>query len=243
MDSLPAQIVQNLNDVQTRIEQAARSVGRDPKAVKLLVVSKAQPEPVIRAAFDTGIRRFGENYPQEAEGKIEHLADLAGIEWHMIGHLQSRKVAIIARCFDMIHSIDSLELAQKLDRALENEAKSLPALLEINVGGEESKFGWKVTDEDSWHALLPELEQVVALRHLNVRGLMTMPPWSENPEESRVYFQRLRRLMKNLSSAMPEVNWQELSMGTSGDFEVAIQEGATIVRIGQAILGPRPPRS
>lgn len=243
MDSFIAQIALNLATVQEKIDKAARSVGRDPSEVSLLVVSKSQPEAVVRAAYQAGIRRLGENYPQEAEEKIEKLAGLSGLEWHMIGHLQSRKAAIIARCFQMIHSIDSLDLARKLDRALNVEGKILPALLEINVGGEESKFGWRATDEREWEALLPDFEQVLALKNLRVQGLMTMPPWFENAEEARPFFRRLNSLMKTLAFQFPATQWKELSMGTSGDFEIAIQEGATIVRIGQAILGPRPPHS
>jgi PLP dependent protein len=243
MDSFIAQIALNLAAVQAKIDKAAHSVGRDPSEVRLLVVSKSQPEAVVRAAYQAGVRRLGENYPQEAEEKIEKLAGLPGIEWHMIGHLQSRKAPIIARCFQMIHSIDSLDLAKKLDRALSVEGKILPALLEVNVGGEESKFGWKARDEQDWETLFPDFEQVLALKNLSVRGLMTMPPWFENAEEARPFFRRLNSLMKTLAIQFPATPWKELSMGTSGDFEAAIQEGATMVRIGQAIMGPRPPHS
>jgi PLP dependent protein len=240
MDGLVSQIIENLAVVRAKIAIAARSARRDPVQVRLLVVSKAQTKEVVQAAYQAGLRCFGENYPQEAEAKIEQMADLPGLEWHMIGHLQSRKAPVVARCFQMIHSIDSLSLAEKLNRALAVEAKTLPALLEINVGGEASKFGWSGTKEEEWPEFLPDFEKILTLPFLKIVGLMTMPPLFENAEDARPYFRQLRRLREWLSTTLPSGNWQELSMGTSADYEIAIQEGATIVRIGQAILGPRP---
>lgn len=242
MDTLVLQIGQNLNVVRAKIADAAVSVGRDPAEVKLVVVSKSQPVEIIRAAYAAGARCFGENYPQEAEEKIVELKDLPDIEWHMIGHLQSRKAAIVANYFHQIHSIDSLSLAVKLDRILEQQGKILPALLEINVGGEESKSGWRVSSEQEWNTLLPDLDHVIHLPNLKICGLMTMPPLFDQPELSRPGFQSLRHLRDYLVQQYPAISWTELSMGTSTDFEVAVQEGATMVRVGRAVLGPRPAR-
>jgi pyridoxal phosphate enzyme (YggS family) len=242
MESLILQIGQNLNAVRAKIANAAASVRRDPAEVKLVVVSKSQPVEIIRAAYAAGVRCFGENYPQEAEEKIVELSDLPDIEWHMIGHLQSRKASIVANYFHQIHSIDSLSLAVKLNRILEQQGKILPALLEINVGGEESKSGWRVGSEQEWNTLLPDLDQVIRLPNLKICGLMTMPPFFDLPELSRPAFQSLRRLRDYLVQQYPMVSWKELSMGTSTDFGVAVQEGATMVRVGRAVLGPRPSR-
>lgn len=208
--------------------------------VKVVVVSKAQPVDLIRDAYRAGIRCFGENYPQEAEEKIMLLSDLPGIEWHMIGHLQSRKCPVIARHFKMIHSVDSLPLSQKLNNACERSGRKLPVLLEMNVGGEASKFGWQTSIEENWSEILPDFERILQLSNLDVLGLMTMPPLSDSAEVSRKYFQKLRKLRDYLVSCFPHNTLPDLSMGTSADYEVAVEEGATYVRIGQAILGPRP---
>jgi pyridoxal phosphate enzyme (YggS family) len=233
----------NLKAVQQRIYDAASHAGRDPQTVRLVVVSKAQPVDVVRAAYLAGVREFGENYPQEAEEKILQVADLANVTWHMIGHLQSRKSAIIARHFQMIHSIDSLNLADKLNRVLAEQQKTLQVLLEVNVGGEESKFGWRGSNETEWRKLLADFRKVSALPNLRVAGLMTMPPLFDPPELARPYFKMLRQLAEFLHAELPETTWTELSMGTSSDFEAAIAEGATIVRVGQAILGARPAKN
>ena len=240
MNSLESSILENYERIQERVRKAAESSGRSTGEISTVVVSKSQPVEVILAAYSIGIRIFGENYPQEAEQKIKRLTGLEGISWHMIGHLQSRKSALIAYNFQMIHSIDSLDHAQKLDTALKNENKSMPALLELNVGGEESKFGWKAETQADWEKLLPEISLVLQLPNLVVNGLMTMPPLTDRPELSRPYFRCLCQARDFLNRQIPNHPFSMLSMGTSADFEVAIQEGATMVRIGQAILGPRP---
>jgi pyridoxal phosphate enzyme (YggS family) len=160
----------------------------------------------------------------------------------MIGHLQSRKAKIVAAHFDMMHSLDGLSLAEKLNRLLAETGRQLPVLLELNVGEEESKSGWRVRDEADWSRLLPDVEVILQLKQLQVRGLMTMPPLEMEAEQARPYFARLRALRDRLQQTFPVCDWRELSMGTSADFEVAIEEGATYVRIGQAVLGPRPPK-
>lgn len=236
------QIARNLERVQAQIERAAASVGRAPGEVRLLVVTKAQPMEKIRAAYAAGARLFGENYPEETQSKIEAARDLPGIEWHMIGHLQSRKARIVSAQFTMLHSLDGLDLAYKLERQLAGMDRVLPVLIEVNVGGEASKGGYPAWDETLWPALLPEVSAILGMPHLKVRGLMTMPPYLEDPEAVRPYFVRARMLRDYLRRQFPAAAWDELSMGTSVDFPVAIQEGATFVRVGTAIVGPRPPK-
>jgi pyridoxal phosphate enzyme (YggS family) len=158
----------------------------------------------------------------------------------MIGHVQSRKADLVAVHFSMLHSLDSVKLGGRLNRYCEEAGRTLPVLLEINVSGEESKFGFSGWDEHHWKELRPVIEQIMTFPHLNLRGLMTMPPFYENPEQTRPYFQRLRHLQAYLKDRFPQITWTELSMGTSVDFIAAIEEGATYVRVGQAILGPRP---
>ncbi|RME91277.1 MAG: YggS family pyridoxal phosphate-dependent enzyme [Anaerolineae bacterium] len=222
-----------------QIEAAARSAGRDPRDVRLVVVSKAQPLTVVRAAIAAGIRLLGENYPEEAVEKMQALAAETEVEWHMIGHVQSRKARLVAEHFALLHSLDRLKLARRLDRFAAEAGRTLPVLLEFNVSGEATKYGWPAWDENAWEALVPEIAQVLQFEHLRVRGLMAMPPLPREAEESRPYFRRLRRLRDFLSRRFPEIAWEELSMGTSADFVIAVQEGATLVRVGQAILGPR----
>jgi pyridoxal phosphate enzyme (YggS family) len=242
MNTLATQIKQNLQLVELNIQRAALAVKRQPEKIRLIVVSKSQSLETIQAAYSAGVRCFGENYPQEADTKINELSHLVGVEWHMIGHLQSRKVPIIANRFQMIHSIDSLNLALKLNQILGEHDKVMPALLEVNVGGEDSKYGWVARNESDWAGLLADFGQIIHLPHLSIQGLMTMPPLFEDPESSRPFFTNLRRLRDYLASQLSSDNWAELSMGTSADYEVAIEEGATMIRVGQAILGARPMR-
>jgi pyridoxal phosphate enzyme (YggS family) len=243
IDALTGKIEQQLAQVNQRIARAALSSGRSPGEISLLVVSKSQPVEVIQAAITAGVRKFGENYPEETLSKLVELKSQAEIEWHMIGHLQSRKARIVAEHFQMLHSLDSYPLAQKLDRLLAESGKKMPALLEFNVGGEASKFGWPAWDETRWKELLPELSKILVMEHLQIAGLMTMPPLSEDIEESRPFFQKLRALREFLSVSFPGMNFTELSMGTSADFEIAIEEGATMIRVGRAILGDRPQKN
>jgi PLP dependent protein len=243
MDELAGIIAQNLALVNQRIANAAQISGRSSEDISLLVVSKSQPVEVIEAAITAGIRLFGENYPEETLSKMLQLQNQAEIQWHMIGHLQSRKARIVAEHFQMLHSLDSFQLAEKLDRLLAESDKKMPVLLEFNVGEEESKFGWPAWDESKWVELLPELSKILTLEHLKITGLMTMPPLSEDIEATRPFFKKLRQLKGFLSSSFPEATFTELSMGTSADFEIAIEEGATMVRVGRAILGDRPPKN
>lgn len=240
MNEFERSITEKLFSIQERIVLAAQSSGRDPANVRLVVVTKGHPVDVIRAAIHAGAFIFGENYPEQAQPKILALKDEHAVEWHMIGHLQSRKAKIVVEHFSMLHSLDSVVLADKLNSLLAASGKTLPVLLEFNVAGEESKTGWKADVETGWGTLLPEVERVLSLDHLRVCGLMTMPPIFDDPERARPFFTRLGKLRDFLSKFYPKADWRNLSMGTSIDFEVAVQEGATYVRVGTAILGPRP---
>ncbi len=239
MNNLVKSIRERYLQTLDKIAIAARSVGRDPESIKLVVVTKAQPVEVVRAAIEAGARVLGENYPEEGVMKLQSLRQFSAVEWHMIGHVQSRKAQLVAGNFNFLHSMDSLKLARKLDRFCSEAKRILPVLLEFNVGEEESKSGWSVGNETLWPALLDDLSSVIALSNLKVCGLMAMPPLGETAEFSRAYFKKLKRLQEYLSLQLPQADFAELSMGTSSDYEVAVQEGATLVRVGTAIVGPR----
>lgn len=239
MNTIIDEVQSRLQEVLENIRLAAVSAGREAHEVQLVVVTKTQSLERTRAAILAGANILGENYPEEAVPKIEALRDYPEVKWHMIGHLQSRKARLVAKHFDLLHSLDSLRLAERLERLLAEMDRRLPVLLEFNVGEERSKYGWQAADERAWARLLPEIESVVALPHLQVCGLMTMPPLFANPEDARPYFVKLRRLRDFLAAQLPQANWRELSMGTSADYLEAIREGATYVRLGQAVLGPR----
>lgn len=232
-------IQSNLQRVYERIINSALNVHRNPEEIRLVVVTKRQPVESIQAVIDAGARNLGENYAEEAVTKMALIKDAAGIEWHMIGHIQSRKAKIVCEHFSLVHSLDSFKLAERLDFFAGEAGKVLPVLLEYNLSGEGSKSGWLANDEKQWDNLLPEINRIISFAHLRVQGLMTMPPLFDDPEFARPYFRKLRKLQDYLKASFPDINWNELSMGTSTDYEAAIQEGATLVRIGQAILGPR----
>ena len=239
MSDLVSFIRENYQQTLDQIASAARKSDRDPAQVRLVVVTKSQPLEVVQAALEAGVRALGENYPEEAVRKIQSLAGQSGVEWHMIGHVQSRKARLVADHFALLHSLDSLKLARRLDRFAAEANRVLPVLLEFNVGGEESKAGWNASQEADWEALFPDVSSILELPHLRVQGLMTMPPLETDPEDSRRFFQRLRQLRDRLVSQFPQADWGELSMGTSADYPVAVEEGATLVRVGTAIVGAR----
>jgi pyridoxal phosphate enzyme (YggS family) len=230
----------NLRSVQERIAGAAMRAGLDPASVTLVAVTKTQPPEVIRAAYDLGLRHLGENRVEEAEAKVSELPP--DITWHMIGHVQSRKAERVASLFHVVHSVDSVKLARRLDRMSTDRTTPLPVLLEINVSGEASKYGFlaeRWTEDAAQRAdLLAAVAEISALTHLELRGLMTMAPIVGDPEQARPFFARLRQLRDELAAAFPRVDWQHLSMGMTDDFEVAVEEGATLVRIGRAIFAP-----
>ncbi len=232
-------IVENFNRVSDRLEAAAISVGRTGEQVRLVVVTKGQPIEIVQRAIEAGAKYLGENYLEESLPKIATMEKANGVEWHMIGHVQSRKARKVCEHFDWVQSVDSIRLATRLDRFASEMGKNLPILLECNVSGEETKYGWTAWNELEWGDLADEIYPILELSNLTLRGLMTMPPFFSNPEQARPYFVRLRNLRDYLSAKFPENDWLELSMGMSADYEVAIQEGATIVRVGTAILGKR----
>ncbi len=224
------QIAHNLEEVRRRIAAAARKVGRDPAAVKLVAVSKTVDVTRIKEALAAGQKIFGENYLQEARGKIEALGP--GAQWHFIGHLQSNKAKAAVALFHLIHSVDRSNLAQALERAAAQAGKIQEILLQVNLAGEETKSG-------APPAAMPDLlRETARLPHLRVAGLMTLPPWLDDPEAVRPYFRGLRELRERLLQ-LNICPLPELSMGMSGDFETAIEEGATLVRVGTAIFGRR----
>ena len=239
MPDLVSFIRENYQQALDQITAAARKSGRDPEEVRLVVVTKSQPLEVVQAALEAGVRILGENYPEEAVRKIQSLAPQSGVEWHMIGHVQSRKARLVADHFALLHSLDSLKLAQRLDRFAAEAKRVLPVLLEFNVGGEQSKAGWDASDELQWETVPPDVSSILNLTNLRVQGLMTMPPLEADPQDSRRFFQRLRQLRDRLASQFPQAEWRELSMGTSADYAVAVEEGATLVRVGTAIVGAR----
>ena len=229
----------NLEAVREKISRAAQSVGRKTDDVCLVVVSKEKPLALVEAAIHAGAKDFGENYPERAIDKIDALKQYTDVKWHMIGHLQSRKTDLVVSHFDFMHSLDSVKLARKLGNGLIQAKKTLRVLLEFNVASEESKSGWNAGNESAWDRLLPDVAAILEQQAIHVCGLMCMPPFSENAEDSRSYFVRLIKLRDYFCKHFPSADLTELSMGTSFDYEVAVQEGATIVRVGQAILGPR----
>ena len=235
-----SQIASKLLQVQEEIQKSTLLVGRKFDDVKLVVVSKGHSVEVVNTALKAGIHILGENYVEEAEQKISQTRpEGRSIEWHMIGHIQSRKAKKVCGLFDYVHSLDSIKLANRPNKFAKEFGRNLPVLLEINVSGETSKFGWKAWEEGRWEQLLPEFNQIASMSNLEVRGLMTMAPFLREVERTRPYFRRLRYLRDFLSNQLPEVSWLELSMGMSADYKIAIQEGATIIRIGTAILGER----
>ena len=233
----------NLRSVQERIAAAAARAGRDPAGITLVAVTKSRSPATIRAAYELGLRCFGENRVEEAETKVPELP--AEIAWHMIGHIQSRKANRVAQIFEMVHSVDGVKLARRLDAACEGRPRPLPILLECNVSGEEAKYGFQADrwerDDVQRRALWAAIEEIVALPNLQLQGLMTMAPIVAEPEQARPVFSCLRRLRDELAAAFVQVGWRQLSMGMTDDFEVAVEEGATLVRVGRAIFDPDQP--
>jgi len=226
-------IAENIVRVQEHIAAACQRAGRGPEDVKLVAVTKTVPPDRIRLAYEAGLRDFGENRVQEAAAKRPALSDLTVI-WHLIGHLQSNKARPARELFHWVHSVDSLRLAEKLHQSAVCSGDRLPVLLEVNLGGEATKAGVGESE------VIQLVEQIAPLETLEVRGLMVIPPFFEDPEQARPFFRRLRQLAREVEArGVPNVSLQELSMGMSHDFEVAIEEGATIVRVGTAIFGPR----
>ncbi len=230
-------IAENIARIRERIAQAARRSGRDADSVTLMAVSKTVEPARIVQAYAAGLRVFGENRVQEFADKAPKLTEMADAEWRLIGHLQSNKARKAAELFHGVDSVDSLRLAEKLNQAAGQAGKLLPVLIEINVGGEENKTGMAAGS--------PELQEILQsaakLESLEIRGLMTVPPYTEDPEGARSYFRKLREWRNQIAARkLPRIQMEVLSMGMSHDFEVAIEEGSTCVRVGTAIFGARP---
>ena len=231
----------NLARVQERIAAAARRAGRDPDGIILVGVSKTHPPEVVEAAYLAGLRHFGENRVEEAAPKLRAMAEWIRAQkreadppiWHMIGHVQSRKAEDVVGPYALIHSVDTVKLARRLDRFASAAGRRLPVLLEVNVSGEASKYGFSPAE------VAAALAEITTLFALEVRGLMTMAPIVPEPERARPVFRALRALRDDLARRFPQVDLGHLSMGMTDDFEVAVEEGATIVRIGRAIFGER----
>jgi len=232
MDSATVDIAANCKAVLEKITIAAEKSGRDPETVKLMAATKTQGVAEVRAAVDAGIRFLGENYVQEAQAKCEALGDVA--EWHLIGHLQRNKAKTAVDLFAVIQSLDNRQLARILDREGGVRGKDVRVFVEVNLAGEASKTG--VSREE----LVPLLEEVAQFERLKVEGLMSIPPVADDPEASRPYFRELRELRDAVNDlSLKNVELVELSMGMTHDYAVAIEEGATMIRVGTAIFGPR----
>ena len=244
------EIAANVVRIRERIERASARAGRNPADVTLVAVSKTHPPELIEAAAESGVRDFGENRVQEASDKIP-LVGAPGLRWHLIGHLQRNKARRALQLFDLVHSLDSLRLAEALNRVVqEHEAASpgsgerrLPVLLQLNVAGEEQKEGFDLTgglgNVPAWERLCDEIKAIAELPGLEIRGLMTIAPYVSNPEQARPVFQAIREVRDALAARFPNATWRELSMGMTNDFEVAVEEGATLVRVGRALFGNR----
>lgn len=236
-EALVSRIRARLQEARATIAAAARRAGRSPEEVTIVAVTKAFPPEVVRAAVAAGLTHIGENRVQEARDKRAQLGELRGVTWHLVGHLQKNKAAAALHLFDLIHSVDSLELAQLLARRAEALGKVVPILLEVNVGGEATKFGFRLDDPSP---LYRTVEAVLALPPLRLEGLMTVAPICSDPEEVRPVFRRLRELRDVLRDRYPDAPWSHLSMGMTDDYPVAVEEGATLVRLGRALFGERP---
>lgn len=228
-------VAENIRQIREVIGEAAAKSGRLPSAVRLMAVTKTVDDERITEAIRAGVDIIGENYLQEAKRKLDSLGK--SLEWHMIGHLQTNKARFATSLFEMIHSVDRIELARELDRRAAAAGLTMKILIEVNVSGETTKSGTPLAGAISL------VRAVAALPGLSIQGLMTMPPYCDDPGESRPFFRKLRELREQIEAEnIPNLEMKELSMGMSGDYAVAIEEGATIVRLGTAIFGERPPR-
>lgn len=231
-------IKERLDIVLEKINMASFAANRDPAQIKLTVVTKGQNIESINEAYNAGVRIFGENYLEEAKGKIISLR-FSDAAWHMIGHVQSRKAKDVAAYFNMCQSLDSVKLAERLNRFLREINKILPVLLEVNAAGEITKGGWDISDQKQWGGVAEEFEKISGLTNLRTEGLMTMPPLEVHADEARKHFHHVGLFRDYIRKELPNIGMKELSMGTSADFESAIMEGATIIRLGTIIMGPR----
>ena len=224
-------VAANLEEIRRRIEAAARRAGRDPASVTLVGVSKTMPPEPVREAIDAGLRDLGENRVQEAREKIPALP--SGLRWHLVGHLQANKANLAARLFQVIHSVDSADLLDRIDRAAAREGRPIDLLVQVDLAGEATKSGIPESELDG------VLQAAGGCRNAIVKGLMILPPYDPDPEKSRGWFRRLREIRDRARPRHPGLRLDDLSMGMTEDFEVAIEEGATLVRVGRALFGER----
>ena len=225
-------VAENLAQVQKNIEESCGNVNRDPGEVTLIAVSKTKPVEMLREAYDAGARVFGENKVQEIVDKYDHMP--SDVKWHMIGHLQRNKVKYIVDKVAMIHSVDSFRLAETIEKEAAKKNVTVPILIEVNVAQEESKYGLKPEE------VLPFIEEIADFSHIQIKGLMTIAPYVENAEENREIFRELKKLSVDIAAKnINNVTMSVLSMGMTGDYMVAVQEGATMVRVGTGIFGAR----
>lgn len=232
-----SEIKSRLGKIHMAIDDAARSVGRSPAEVRIVAVTKGFSPEVVRSAYEAGLRDFGENRVQEGLEKMSQLADLESVNWHMIGHIQSRKAKHVAPSFSSVHSVGRLKIADRLNEY--RAGPPLPILLQCNVSGESSKHGWDLADPSSWPQVIPEFSRILQMTNLRVTGLMTIAPWTSDEGVLQRTFKALRELADYLRRELPQSSWDELSMGMSDDYPIAVQQGATILRLGRAIFGER----
>ncbi|UCE56529.1 MAG: YggS family pyridoxal phosphate-dependent enzyme [Desulfobacterales bacterium] len=226
-------IKERLENVKDRIKKAAEACNRNPLTIRLVAVSKTVPADRVREAIEAGVKNLGENYVQEAREKINSLTDFP-VNWHFIGHLQTNKAKYAVRLFDLIHSVDSLKLSRELNKQAQKNGKIQQILIQVNISREETKSGISVDEA------INLVDEISHLENLSIKGLMTMPPYFNQPERVRPFFSALRELSDQIKEkAIPNMSMDELSMGMTGDFEAAIEEGATMVRVGTAIFGER----
>ena len=225
-------VTESLKEVEKKVEEACKRAGRERSEVTLIAVSKTKPVEMLQEVYDTGVRDFGENKVQELSDKYDVLPK--NIRWHMIGHLQRNKVKYLIGKTVLIHSVDSLRLAEQIEHEAAKADTIMNVLIEVNVAGEESKFGTTCNEA------VELVRAVAALKHVKIKGLMTIAPFTDNPEDNRIYFKKLKQLSVDIKSKnIDNVDMDELSMGMTGDYEVAIEEGATMVRVGTGIFGER----
>ena len=226
-------VAENLAQVQKNINESCNKINRDPNEVTLIAVSKTKPVEMLKEAYDAGARVFGENKVQEIVDKYDQMP--SDVKWHMIGHLQRNKVKYIVDKVTLIHSVDSLRLAETISREAEKKGVTVPILIEVNIAGEETKFGLSSKEE-----VISLTEQIAALPNLSVKGLMTVAPPAKDPEENRPFFREIRQLSVDITNKnIDNVSMEILSMGMTNDYTVAIEEGATMVRVGTGIFGAR----
>jgi pyridoxal phosphate enzyme (YggS family) len=237
--SIYQEIAHNYQIVTDRIKTAATKADRNPELIKLVVVTKSQPHDRIKAVIDLGARHLGENRVEEALQKMQALGEYHDLHWHMIGHVQSRKAKYALESFELIHSLDSQKLAGIYNQLVAGRGRKLPVLLEMNVGGENTKYGWDISRRVLIGQVVQEVDEIMMLPNLAVRGLMTMAPLGLIDEDLRRIYQRLRRVQLDFRTKYPTKDIIELSMGTSEDYPIAVEEGSTLIRVGQAIMGRR----